>query len=526
MFEKVKERINAILSKWRSLPKPQKIVIMGAVLGVLLSTFLLLLWAQKPQYVPLFTNLDPKDASTIVKQLEKMKVPYELADEGKTILVPMDKVYSTRIQIAGMGLPSRGVVGFEIFEKPKFGLTTFQEQINYLRALEGELARTIMDLDAVELAKVNIVIPRPRLYVEEQKAATASVLVKLKPGAKLSVEQVKAIVHLVSHSVEGLSPDDVVVVDTKGNILTDMLREEYIIRETKRISTVQKEIEDLYERDLEGKLKSMLEKIFGPGRAVAKVKVEIDLNKKEVKKEIYKPVVGRGGIVRSEQTTEEQYKGTVAPPSGVPGTQTNIPGYQIPEKKKEEISYSKSETIKNYEISKEEEREVVAPGKIKRMTVSVVVDAKLDPKQLEELKNTVAAAVGYDPKRGDEIVVQSMQFNLAYLKEFEEQLKAQERLRLMITLGIIGAVLGGVVGYLLWKRWKRKKLEEEAAKAAAEAVTEEKEKEKGPTLEEMLAHPELFLEEERVIEIEDLRGFAMRHPEEVAKIIKSWLYEE
>ncbi|MBC7331022.1 MAG: flagellar M-ring protein FliF [Synergistetes bacterium] len=521
MFERIRSVFSSLLGKWESLSKPQRIVVLGAGAALLISFVLLLLWAREPQYVPLFTNLDPKDASAVIEQLDKMKVPYEIADEGKTVLVPMDKVYNLRIQLAGMGLPTQGVVGFEIFEKPKFGLTTFQEQINYLRALEGELTRTIMNLEPVELAKVNIVLPQPRLYVEEQKATTASVLVKLRPGAKLSVEQVKAIVHLVAHSVEGLSPDDVVVVDTQGNILTEMLHEEYILRGVEKVSTLQKEIESLYEKDLETKLKTMLEKVFGPGRAVAKVKVEIDLNKREVKRETFKPVVGSSGIVRSEQNIEEQYKGTVAPPSGVPGTQTNIPGYQVPEKKGEEVEYAKSETIRNYEVSKEEEKEVFAPGKIKRMTVSVVVDAKLDPEQLQNLKNTVAAAVGYDPNRGDEIVVQTMEFNVAYLRELEEELKAQERLRLVLTLGILGALAGALVGYLLWRRWRRKKLEEEA-KRAAEAVSEEKR----PRLEEMLAHPELFLEEERVIEIEDLRAFASRYPEEVAKVIKSWLYEE
>jgi len=521
MFDKIRGYVNALLSRWKELSKPQRIVLVGAGVALLFSFLLLLIWARAPQFVPLFTNLDPKDASAIVDQLEKMKVPHQIADEGKTILVPMDKVYNLRIQLAGMGLPTQGVVGFEVFEKPKFGLTTFQEQITYLRALEGELTRTIMNLEAIELAKVNIVLPQPRLYVEEQKATTASVLVKLKPGAKLSQGQVKAIVHLVSHSVEGLSPDDVVVVDTQGNILSEMLREEYIIRETEKVSTLQKEIESLYERELEGKLKAMLEKVFGPGRAVAKVKVEIDLSKREVKKEIFKPVVGNSGIVRSEQNIEEQYRGTVAPPAGVPGTQTNIPGYQVPQKKGEEIAYSKTENIRNYELSKEEEREVVAPGKIRRMTVSVVVDAKLDPTQLQDLKNAVAAAVGYDPNRGDEIVVQSMEFNVAYLRELEEELRAKERFRLMITLGVIGALLGSAVGYFIWRRWRKKKLEEEA-KLAAEAPPAEKR----PTLEEMLAHPELFLEEERVIEIEDLRGFAARHPEEVAKVIKSWIYEE
>lgn len=521
MFNRIKSFISSFSSRWSGLSKPQRFLILGAGGALLVSALLLLLWAREPQYVPLFTNLNPKDASAVIDQLEKAKVPYRIADEGKTILVPLDKVYNLRIQLAALGLPTQGVVGFEIFEKPKFGLTTFQEQINYLRALEGELTRTIMNLEPVELAKVNIVLPQPRLYVEEQKATTASVLVKLKPGAKLSVEQVKAIVHLVSHSVEGLSPNDVVVVDTQGNILTEMLKEEYILREPEKISTLQKEIESLYERDLEGKLKTMLEKVFGPGRAVAKVKVEIDLSKREIKKETFKPVVGGSGIVRSEQNIEEQYKGTVAPPAGVPGTQTNIPGYQVPERKGEEIAYTKSEIIRNYEISKEEEKEITAPGKIKRMTVSVVVDAKLDPNQLQDLKNAVAAAVGYNPNRGDEIVVQSMEFNVAYLRELEQELKAQERFRLMLTLGLIGASVGSLIGYLLWRRWRRKKLEEEAKKAA-EAVPEEKR----PKLEEMLAHPELFLEEERVIEIEDLRAFAVKHPEEVAKVIRSWIYEE
>ncbi len=526
MFDRIKQLLSQLKDTWAKLSKLQKAIVVGVSAAVLAVLVILVFWASNPQYVPLFSNLSTQDEYLVVTELKKAGEPYRLSADGKTVLVRADRVYELRLQMAAKGIPKSSVVGFEIFNKSQWGMTSFQEQVSYLRALRGELVRTISSLDPVVAAKVNIVMPKARLFVEQQKPATASVLVKLKPFSHLTPDQVRAIVNLVSHSVEGLSPDNVVVVDTKGEILSDMIKEDYILRSARKLSTVQIEVEKNYEQMLENRLVAMLNKVVGPGKAVAKVHVDFDFDKKNVKKEIYKPVVNGKGIVRSEQDIEERYKGTGTVPGGVPGTQSNIPGYQIPRSSGQKAEYSKSNVIKNYEITKEVEDVKGTPGKIKRISVAVLVDAKLKPQEVRKLRDSVAAAVGEDPARGDKVVVETIAFDTTYVKEMEAELAREERNRLILLLSILGAV--ALVMFLGYRAYRKKKLAEmEAAAAIEEEEEERKPEEEIPTLEEILSRAELSMEErERLISERQIREYADRHPDKIADLIRNWLMSD
>lgn len=198
----------------------------GLVFLALLATALL---TGRESFEPLFSGLEINDEASIVSYLKENKIPYKLDPAAGAILLPKNQVYEVRLELAKEGLPKGGVKGYEIFDDSKMGMSEFQQKIAYVRALEGELARTIAQVDAVEYARVNVVLPQPRLFLEEQQSATASILVRIKEGTTINPEQIKAIVHLVSHSVEGLQPDDVSVVDTDGNVLSDLIDDDMFV---------------------------------------------------------------------------------------------------------------------------------------------------------------------------------------------------------------------------------------------------------------------------------------------------------
>ncbi len=517
MLEKLKVFWARVKFIWSNLKVWQRVTIISVGILIMLSLLFVVIWASRPDYVPLFTNLTVEDQAAIVEKLKEFNVPYKIDPEYNAILVPASTVYETRLKLVAEGLPKGKNIGFELFDKTKFGMTDFQEQVAYLRALEGELARTIEGMEIVESAKVNIVIPSEKLFLEEQQPATASVLVKLTPGAKITPDQVKAIINLVSKSVEGLQPENVVVVDTLGTVLSDMVMDDFFIKgPNNQITTVQKELERKQELELEKKLKVMLDRIYGPGKSIVRVKVELDFDKMKLKREEYIPGPKGKGIPRSQQTIEETYKGKGAPPGGAPGTETNIPGYNLVTEGETQIDYARTEEITNYEISKEEKEIVATPGDIKRLSVSVIIDGVLSQDVLENLRQVVAAAVGYNPKRGDQIVVQAIKFSTEWADKLREELEAERRRKLIAIIASIIAFIIFLLSYLLYRWYKSRKAKEEE-----EIIPEV------PTLEELLSRPELLAEKGELSLLEEqLRVYASKNPEEIAKLVRNWLTEE
>ncbi|WP_300522052.1 flagellar basal-body MS-ring/collar protein FliF [Aminiphilus sp.] len=523
-MERIRQFFSRIRVFWESLVPWQRYSLLGASVLVVAAIVLLVLWSGRTAYDPLFSGLEVDDQASIVATLREQKIPYRLDPVANAILVPRDVVHEARLNLASAGLPKGGVVGFEIFDRAKMGMSDFQQRITYLRGLEGELARTVLQIDAVEYAKVNIVIPEQRLFLEQQQPSTASVLVRLKQGRKVGPEQVRSIVHLVAHSVEGLRADDVTVVDTAGNVLSDMIADENFIFAGSdglgsSVSSVQRELERQQEQEFERKLRVMLERVFGPGKAVVRVRVELDFDKRKVSTREFIPGPTGKGVIRSQQDMEETYEGPGSVPGAPPGTTTNIPGYAITGQQQGNSEYAKTESTKNYEITTREEEQVGTPGTVKRVSASVLVDGTLSDEQLGGLKEAVAAAIGIDEVRGDKLVIQPMPFSTSFVDNLLAQLQEQRRQQLLMGMIALALVLVGAVGVALWWMRRRRRLLLEQAAGGEEG--------KVPSLRELMENPDLMAGQSEVVVLEEqLRIYAMKNPEDVAAVIKNWLAEE
>ncbi len=507
---------------WSSLRPWQRFSIAGATALVIVALILGVFWAGSSAYEPLFTALEVEDQSSIVAWLRENKVDYKLDPAADAILVPRALVYETRLSLAQGGLPKGGSVGYELFDTAKMGLSEFQQKVTYTRALEGELERTIRQIDAVDYAKVNIVIPEQRLFLEQQQPSTASVLIRLKTGMTIGADHVKSIVHLVSHAVQGLLPEDITVVDTAGKVLSDLLDEEFFIYsgagEGRTVSSVQRELERQQERELENKVRIMLEKVFGPGKVVVRVKVDLDFDRRTSATKEYIPGETGKGVIRSQQQMEETYSGTGGPIGGAPGTTTNIPGYAIAQQQAGQTEYAKTETTNNYEITTRETQQVVTPGAIHRLTASVLVDGELEQQRINELRALVAPAIGLKETRGDQLEINGMPFSTTFADALAEQLAAEQRMKLIIFL-IVAALLltAATLAGVFWMRRRKMRL----------AVTPTTDQKRFPTIQELLSSPELLeAQGELAVLEEQLRAYARSKPEEIANLVQDWLSEE
>jgi flagellar M-ring protein FliF len=373
-------------------------------------------WSQKEDYQILFTNLSETDSGQIAQKLKEMKVPYRAEAGG--IYVPSDKVYDVRLQLASQGLPQGGGIGFEIFDKTSFGTTEFVQKLNYKRALQGELARTIMAMGAVEQCRVHLAIPERSLFAREgeEERPTSSVLVRLRQGKNLSPTQVEGIVHLVASSVEGLDSKDVTVVDTKGNVLSKSSGD------VAGMNSSQFEFQGSYAKDLEARIASILEPVVGKGKVRAKVSAEIDMSRVETTEEKFDP---ESQVVRSEQKQTE--KSSTVGASGVPGVSSNLPGKKTAASTPSQGASEKQSQTVNYEITKVVSRTVNTPGLVKKITAAVLVDGtyvaqqgskemKYVPRQEEELRRyaeLVKETIGFTESRGDQVKVVNMPFEVA-----------------------------------------------------------------------------------------------------------------
>lgn len=413
--------IAAISEQIKAIPAKKKVMLLAVIALVVTSLILFFAWIQKADYQTLYSNLSEEDAGMIIQKLKDQKVSYK-ASAG-TIMVPSDKVYDVRLQMAGQGLPQGGGVGFELFDKTSFTMTDFVQKLNYRRALQGELSRTIRSVSEVEQCRVHLAIPEQSLFADENQRPKASALVKLKQGRSLSQSQVQGIVHLVASSVEGLDPKDVAVVDSRGEMLTSAAGE------TLGITSSQREYQRSIERDLENRVVGILEPIVGKGKVKAKISADIDFTKIEKTEERFDP---DSQVARSEQKIVE--KSVNGNRGGVPGVSSNLPGKPATQTASfQGQSEKKSETI-NYEISKITSHVINASGEIKRQSVVVLVDGtytaqqgsqekKYTPRttaEITQFEDMVKKAVGFKAERGDEVRVANMPFDITLQEDLAE----------------------------------------------------------------------------------------------------------
>ena len=543
-FQQLVQQFKESWSRFNGVQKALIIAIPSALFVGLLAFILL---SSRSRFEVLYSHLEQKDAAEVTAELKKQNIPYRLANKDKMVmvLVPSDKVYDTRLTLAGQGLPRGTGVGYEIFDQPKWGSTDFTQKVNYKRALEGELQRTIGNLQQIESARVSIVVPEPELFTEREKATTASVVLELKSDAQLKREQVRGIVHLVAASVEGLKPENVNVIDSKGNILSAFIQEEQqdnpgidgtTLTQQAKLTLHQMEVQQSFEKDLERKVTTMLNKVLGGNsRFAVSVSAELNFDKTENDSETFEPVVDGQGIARSSQNKKEQYVGDGGFPSsivgGVPGTDSNIPGYQAVVGSN--AQYSKEENTTNYEINRTVKHNVVAPGSPKRLSVGVFVD-NLQPQQVEAIKSAVVAAAGMDLNRGDQVAVENMPFDnsLALASMKETQMETQQNF--YMTLGKIGLLVLMAFGVLLFLRSLLKPKKEKKYVDTVDDMIEEPVM--APQVEDIIS-PDITAEDlaraesardakKRETVRKEVFEMANRNPENVAQIIKKWLSEE
>lgn len=389
---------------------------MAAVTLALIGFFsFVMIQMTTPQMVPLFTDLSLDDSASIIKDLERQAIPYQLKSDGAIIMVPKDKVGRLRMKLAESGLPKGGGVGYEIFDKTdSLGSTTFVQNINHLRALEGELARTIRSIDRVQAARVHLVLPERPLFSRDKVEASASIVLKVR-GA-LEPQQVRAVRHLVATAVNGLKPERVSVIDESGKLLADGATPENPLN---GISADERKL--AYENRLRNEVEAIVSSVVGPGRARVQINADFDVNRITQTSDKFDP---DGRVLRSSQTREEQ-AATTDNKEGAVSVGTELPGgnKQQAEGGARGDQSRKTEEIVNYEISRTTKTEVIEAGRVNRISAAVLVDgiySKNDkgevayqPRPKEELDRITAlvrSAIGFDAKRGDQVEVVNLRF--------------------------------------------------------------------------------------------------------------------
>lgn len=499
--------------KWRTFSPAQRVALGLAAAGLIAALVYVSVLIGQYRYAPLFSGLGAEEAGMISAKLKDLKVPYRLTDQGTAIQVPRDQVYEVRNQLASSGALSTGGMGFELFDKTKLGVTEFEQRVNYQRALQGELQRTIAQLDEVEQARVHLVMPEKTVFAEEQPDPSASVALKLKPLSQLKPEQVRGIVSLVVGSVEGLKPENVHLIDMAGRILSQDADADAMAS----ASVTQQQAKRTYEQELEKRVREMLERVLGPGKAVAMVSADLDFSHQET---VVSAPEGEGVVV-SEQTSREQ--GGSAAAIGDRGTDGNLNGqYETPEPGGEQ-GYSREDTTRNYQVGTRQETIIQAPGTLRRLSTAVVVDGDLTPARKQDVEQLVATAVGFNPERGDQVVISAMGFDNSYQEQLAKDdaaavaaaKKAREQGLLIYTVAAAAVLLLGMVFGLVMFMRRRRRL---AAIAEAEtAATAELDLEEGPV---KPPPPRKNVEDEK------MRELARENPQEVADIIKVWLQDE
>jgi len=524
--------INSLRSSFggglKNLSVRNKLAIGLVAAAVVAGIITLALWSSRPDYSVLFSDLSQEDMQAIETELYAARVPFKYSSDGNTIMVPSSDVYKMRLRLANRGLPEIGAIGFEGFDKTDFGVTDFVQQLKYQRALQVELGRTISQLKAVMAARVHITLPRQSVFTEKEESAKASAVLKLHPGGRMRIGQIDGIVHLIASAVEGLSKENVVVLDTSGKVLSSSGNESYV-------SSGQLEYQQTMESDLESQVQNMLDKVLGPNKATIQVAAEIDFTATETTSEMYD---SENAIPRSEQNVEYTSKG-MAGASGIPGVASDItpnaqPGGSSPE-------YTRSDATTEYEIGKTVKHTVDRPGKISKLSVAVIVDNKTvdgqsvpwTQQELDDVKNLVQNAVGLDTSRGDpQIEVRNIPFDTSLQQETAEaeKLLRRERLQDIIMKAVIAIAIAGFLIFVLRSIRKSRTLVE--IPALPQAVTPDNE-----VAQIEAGKPDMLekaAEETAPIELapspietrkEDIAALAEKAPDLIAQVIRNWLAE-
>ncbi|XVH60101.1 flagellar basal-body MS-ring/collar protein FliF [Providencia hangzhouensis] len=546
-----KKGFASIVDRIKADPKIPLMIAAAAAVSIIVA---LLLWLRSPDYRVLLSNLSAKDGGDIVSQLTQMNVPYQIADNGSAILVPADKVHELRLKLAQSGLPKGGNTGFELLDKEQFGISQFSEQINYQRALEGELSRTIESLSPVQSARVHLAIPKPTLFVREQKLPTASVTVGLLPGRMLDEGQISAIVHMVSSSVTGLTASNVIIVDQAGRLLTNNDNSQQSANSAQIKMT----------KEMESHLKQRIEDILSPlvGRANihAQVTAQMDFSKVEQTSEEYKPnQTPDSAAIRSRQNSQSMQNNNGGT-GGVPGALSNQPvsapnapietnkdnkDAQQTTNNRNNTTNSQSDETTNYEVDRKISHTQRQIDVVDRLSVAVIVNyhsqegengpemKPLPPEMLQQIEALTREAMGFSSARGDSINITNSLFTDDTPVEVEPSLLSNPQLiTQLLDYGKI--LLITLIAWFMWRfgikpQWvKYRKTQQAQVDAEIFVATQAK----APFVvdeeinEDMDEQTRRRLTRQRVsaeIQSQRIREMAEKDPQVVAMVIRQWL---
>ncbi|HDN2512902.1 MULTISPECIES: flagellar basal-body MS-ring/collar protein FliF [Providencia] len=546
-----KKGFASMVDRIKADPKIPLMIAAAAAIAIIVA---LLLWLRSPDYRVLLSNLSAKDGGDIVGQLTQMNVPYQIADNGSAILVPADKVHELRLKLAQSGLPKGGNTGFELLDKEQFGISQFSEQINYQRALEGELSRTIESLSPVQSARVHLAIPKPTLFVREQKLPTASVTVGLLPGRMLDEGQISAIVHMVSSSVTGLTATNVIIVDQAGRLLTNNDNSQQSANSAQIKMT----------KEMESHLKQRIEDILSPlvGRANihAQVTAQMDFSKVEQTSEEYKPnQAANSAAIRSRQNSQSMQNNNGGT-GGVPGALSNQPvsaptapietnkdnkDAQQTTNNRNNTTNSQSDETTNYEVDRKISHTQRQIGVVDRLSVAVIVNyhsqegengaemKPLPPEMMQQIEALTREAMGYSTARGDSLNITNSLFTNDTPVEVEPSLlESPQFIAQLLDYGKI--LLIALIAWFMWRfgikpQWVKYRKTQQAQTDAEMFVATQM---KTPLVvdeeinEDMDEQTRRRLTRQRVsaeIQSQRIREMAEKDPQIVAMVIRQWL---
>lgn len=520
--------VESIVDLFKNLPTGKLISLAVTIIMVVGGFVAILIWANRPEYQVLFSNLDTRDAAKITEKLQENRTPFQLKDGGRAVLVPNDMVYQLRLELASEGIPRGSSVGFEILDDISFGTTEFVQKLRYQQALQGELARTIMQFDAIDQARVHIVPAGDSLFAEPEKPATASIVIRSYPGRSLNQQQLQGIINLVACAVEGLKPENVSIVDMEGGMLSKGYDEDSVGNLSRRQFEFRRKIEDNYEKQIQ----TMLEPVVGVNHVVARVTAEIDLKQVNITEEKFDP---DSVVVRSEQREKEISTDSGKLPSGSPDLKYDV--YQSgveTEVSSSSNRFEKENSVINYEINRVNRQVIDTAGEIKRLSAAVIIDGPYvteedpdgnmiqkfvprDRKQMRTFEDIVKKAVGFNEERGDQVTVSNIAFSIP--KESMPELPeshpdlfgyAKKLSKPLLNIGLI--LIFFIIAIRPFKRWLSQTSEYVATKALPQGEEPESD---GYTAELEMRQKN----KQKLIEA------TKNNPDVAADIIKTWINE-
>jgi flagellar M-ring protein FliF len=529
MRDRVTTSARRLAGTFGSFTPGQKAVTVLGVIILAVGGYFFATWASQPSYAPLFSNLSSTDASAIVDKLSSNGTPYKLADGGATILVPQSQVYDVRLKMSGQGLPAQADSGYALLDKQGITTSEFMQNVDYQRALEGELARTIKSLDGVTAATVHLALPQKDIFSDDQQKPTASVLISSAAGKTPGQDQIQAIVHLVAASVVGLDPSQVTVASASGTVLSTGDGQTVSAGTSQR----QRQTND-FEQRMNTALEQMLASVVGAGHVVVKTTADLDYDQTQTKSQMY-VAPSPSAPPLSETHSMETYAGTGGNSGGVLGP-NNI---QVPNGIAGSGTYSRSSNTQDNAVGLVTETRNSAPGNVRKLSVAVLLDSTAAKNvDLTQIQGLVSSAVALTPARGDTIAVSSMPFDQATAEQAKKAVAAadkatkQAELVSMIRTGVLVlAVL--VLLFLAWRasrKSRRSSLSDEEM-AALQRIQATVDNRRAPAA-ALEGEGDRAALEAGAVPPEDRPDYRMeiatlveRQPDNVAQVLRDWLAE-